>query len=148
MALERISLTLCSAQLTISPLCGANAQAHRWWRAGARRDRQSWGLPQSRSCLWRQSRCTALREKAVDGVSVERSAAPCTAAELSMVRGLCHSKRVRAPDRQLSPGRAPVPTFSLRRAPVPAPRKCPPEPAPPDRPPVSALVPEFSPGTC
>ncbi len=56
---SRFRLTLCSAQLTISPLCGANAQAHRWWRAGARRDRlshrrmerQSWGSPQSRMLL-------------------------------------------------------------------------------------------------
>ncbi len=36
----------------------------------------------------------ALRESATDGVSAERSSAPCTAAEgeLSMARGLCQGK--------------------------------------------------------
>ncbi len=70
------------------------------------------------------------REKAADSVSAERSSAPCTAAEgeLSMARGLCHSKGGKAPDPELSPGRAPVPEFSPQRAPVPALRKCPPEP--------------------
>ncbi len=81
----------------------------------------------------------ALREKAADGVSAERSSTPCIAAEgeLSMARGLCHSKGKRAPDPQLSPGRAPVPEFSPRRAPVPT---------PPEHSTVSAPVPEFSPG--
>ncbi len=30
------------AQPTITPLCGARAWAHRWWRARARRDRRAW----------------------------------------------------------------------------------------------------------
>jgi len=77
----------------------------------------------------------ALREKAADGVSAERSSTPCIAAEgeLSMARGLCHSKGKRAPDPQLSSGRAPVPKFSTRRAPVHST--------------VSVPVPEFSPGS-
>ncbi len=112
------------------------------------------------------------REKAADGVSTERSYAPCTAAEgeLSMARGLCHSKGERAPDPQLSLGRAPVPEFGPGRAtdpkssppssplvpassapperhPVPTPRRRPPEPVPPEHTPVSAPVPEFSPGS-
>ncbi len=60
------------------------------------------------------------RERAMDGVSAERSSAPCTVAEgeLRMARGLCHSKEERAP----------FPEFSPRRTPVPAPGKYPPEP--------------------
>ncbi len=94
------------------------------------------GSPQSQSRWWCQSRCVSrqqcpqTREKAADSVSAERSSAPCTAAEgeLSMARGLCHSKGGKAPDPELCPGRAPVPEFSPQRAPVPALRKCPPEP--------------------
>ncbi len=121
--------------------------------------------------------------------SAERSFAPCTAAEgeLSMARGLCHSKAGRATVSPFDPGRAtdpkssssssplvpsssahpehpPVPAPRKRppepappeRPPVPAPRKRPPEPAPPERPPVPAPqkrtpllapIPEFSPGS-
>ncbi len=79
------------------------------------------------------------RERVTDGVSTERSSTPCTVAEgeLSMVRGLCHSKGERAPLHE----------FSTRRAPVPAPGKCSPDPVPLEHPPVSAPVPEFSPGS-
>ncbi len=77
--------------------------------------------------------------------------------ELSMARGMCHSKGVRAPIPKFGPGRATdpkssspssfeSPSFPLvpassappERPPVPAPRKRPPVPDPPERPPVPA----------
>ncbi|XP_058614728.1 uncharacterized protein LOC131529176 [Onychostoma macrolepis] len=72
----------------------------------------------------------ALRESATDCVSTERSSAPCTAAEgeLSMACGLCHREGRKAP----------VPALRKRppeSPPVPAPRRCLPCSALPERPP-------------
>ncbi len=95
----------------------------------------------------------ASKEKAADGVSAERSSAPCTTdeVELSMARGLCHSKGERGPDPQLSPGRAPVPEFNPRAYPQSIPGRAPvPElstvraPDPKSSPPSSPMVPASS----
>ncbi len=100
---------------------------------------------------------SASRERAMDGVSAERSSAPCTVAEgeLRMARGLCHSKEERAPFPEFSPRRTPVPAprkyppepATLECLSVPAPRKSPPESASVEHTPVWAHVPEFSPGS-
>ncbi len=67
----------------------------------------------------------ATREKAADGVSVDRSSTPCTVAEgeLCMARWLCHTEEERAPVPELNPERAPIPEF---RPESPEAHKCPP----------------------
>ncbi len=100
---------------------------------------------------------SASRERAMDGVSAERSSTPCTVAEgeLRMACGLCHSKEERAPFPEFSPRRTPVPAprkyppepATLECPSVPAPRKSPSESASVEHTPVWAPVPEFSPGS-
>ncbi len=88
----------------------------------------------------------ATKEKATDGVCMERSSAPCTVAEgeLSMVRRLCHTEEERVPLPELSPERAPVSELSPERAPVPelSPERAPVPELSPERSPVAKLSPE------
>ncbi len=108
-----------SAQPTISLLCGA--QAH---RPGLR---QSWGSPRNRTTQIVKDQvrvpatAPAMREKAADNESAERSSSPCTVAdgELIMYLGRCISEGERAPFPESSPEKAPVFTSSSERAPVP-----------------------------
>ncbi len=63
----------------------------------------------------------AMREKAADSESAERSSSPCTVAdgELIMYLGRCISEGERAPFPESGPEKAPVFTSSSERAPVP-----------------------------